>query len=708
MALPDEQIINNAEGRIPDPTATPFITYPSKFSAPPLNIGPLGGGGGFGDGNSSVLNKALFLTNPIEKNSRLNSGSFVTYNPNNIDTSGRYDRWVLGADNEDLSGKLQSGWDQAANGLLKGLGIAGTTFLQGTVGMVYGLGAAIGKGELNKFYNNDFSNFMADLNKSMETALPNYYTAVERNANWYDPSNWFTANFFWDKIIKNLGFSVGALGSGAAVAGVLSKVPALFGLSKAGMIGRVNAALEEGLAAVPQIERAAKAQSIIMQHAKTINAIERLTAVERGVVAGLAAATEGGIEALQGLNDYRDKLIEQYRNTFGVSPTGEALNAINEKAEDLGNARFGLNTFLLTATNYIQLPRIFSGSYSAGRNNFVNAVRNNFETGMLESALPTRTFPKLLYKTKNVAGLFFSPTEGFEEGAQYAIEKGVEAYYNKKDYSKDQSVNEFISSFSEAAGEGIKRVADKEGMESILIGALSGGIQQSGLVGTYRTPDGKTSIGFGKSGELAERGWTGYGGALAKNTSELMKATPFTLKGDAWLKDHTDSVKRGIVLQDEFDKQVRQGDFLEAKDNQFDYQHNYLTPRIKYGRFDLVQDDINFYRSSGATQEGLDQLKQKGIASELDTIESFAQRLNNFENHAKLVKTLQETYKLTYGSFVDQATGKPLYSDEAVDKMVYAAAKIADYDRRIPEISASLLDAGIGNVEEIVESILTR
>jgi hypothetical protein len=702
MALPDEQIIKNTEGGIPDPTAKPFITYPSKFSPAPLDIGTSGADGG----QSSILNTALFLTNPIQKNSRLNSGSFVTYNPNDIDLSGRYDRWILGADNEDLSGKLQSGWDQAANGLLKGLGIAGTTFLQGTAGLVYGLGAAVGQGELNKFYNNDFSNFMADLNKSMETALPNYYTAVERNANWYSPDNWFTANFFWDKIIKNLGFSVGALGSGAAVAGALSKVPTLFGLSKAGMIGKVSAALEEGLAGVPQIERAAKAQSIIMENAKLINTINKLSTVERGVVAGLSAATEGGIEALQGLNDYRDKLIDQYRKTFGTDPVGEDLNAINEKAEDLGNARFGLNMLLLTGTNYIQIPRILGGSYSAGRNNLVNAVRNNFEKGMLESALPTKGFPKLLYKAKNVAGLFISPTEGFEEGAQYAIEKGVESYYNKKDYSKDQSLNQFISSLSDAAGEGIRSVADKEGMESVLIGALSGGIQQAGFVGRYTTPEGKTSFGFGKSGELAERGWTGYGGALAKNTAELAKAAPFTLKGDNWLKDNIDATKRAVVLQEEFDKQVRQGDFLEAKDNQFDYQHNYLTPRIKYGRFDLVMDDISFYRSTGATQEGLDQLKQKGIASELDTIESFGQRLNNFKNHATLVKTLQETYKLSYGSLVDKTTNKPLYSDEAIDKMVYAAAKIADYDRRIPEISAKLVDAGI-NVTEIVESVLT-
>ena len=216
-----------------------------------------------------------------------------------MDTSGRYDRFVLGADNEDIQGKLQSNWDKAANGLLKGVGIAGTTFLEGTVGLVAGIGSAIANGSMNKFYNNDFSNYMSDLNKSMENNLPNYYTSSERDAEWYQPENLLTANFFWDKIIKNLGFSVGALYAGGVTAGLLKQVPALFNISKAGKLAQVADALEAGLKGVPQLERAAKAKDIIAQTSKGVNTLSKFATADRFIISGLSAATEGGIEALQ-------------------------------------------------------------------------------------------------------------------------------------------------------------------------------------------------------------------------------------------------------------------------------------------------------------------------------------------------------------------------------------------------------------------------
>ena len=58
---------------------------------------------------------------------------------------------------------------------------------------------------------------MADISEWQERVLPNYYTKEELDNPWY--SNLGTANFWADKMFKNLGFSVGALYSGAAWAG---------------------------------------------------------------------------------------------------------------------------------------------------------------------------------------------------------------------------------------------------------------------------------------------------------------------------------------------------------------------------------------------------------------------------------------------------------------------------------------------------------
>ena len=57
-------------------------------------------------------------------------------NPLSLDLTGRYNRQLAGADNEDLWGQSQSNWDKMFNGVTKGLALAGTTFLQGTAGLV--------------------------------------------------------------------------------------------------------------------------------------------------------------------------------------------------------------------------------------------------------------------------------------------------------------------------------------------------------------------------------------------------------------------------------------------------------------------------------------------------------------------------------------------------------------------------------------------
>ena len=701
MALPEKDILKNASEKMYDPTKDD--TFVPNISLPRAGVNVSGSGGG--SQNNPTFDRFVALTSPINPTPALGPQTVTKYSPLDVDTTGRYDRFVLGADNEDLQAGFQSSWAKAANGLTKGLGIAGTTFLEGTVGLVYGLGAAAGTGKLSKFYNNDFSNYMADLNESMEVAMPNYYGSEEREANWYDRNNIFTANFFFDKIIKNLGFSVGALASGAVVGGLLAKVPQVFNISKAGMISKLSEALETGLKGVPQIERAAKAKDIILQNSKLVNAIEKMTAVERGIIAGLGAATEGGIEALQGLNEYRDKLIAQHKERFGQAPIGDDLDKINRASEDLGNVRLGLNMLLLSATNYIHIPRILGSSYRSGKNALINSAVRDVETGLLKSSIPTKGFAKVVNRTKNIAGLFVSPTEGFEEGAQFAIEKGVQSYYNKKDYNKDEGLNELIDNVNAASLKGIESVSSKEGMESILIGAISGGIQQAGLVGRYKNKEGKTTIGFGKTGKIGERGFAGEGGEIAKNTQDLIsQAKAFTLKSDKWLNDTTNSVKRAVVLQGEFESAVNQGDILEAKDKEFDYQHNYLLPRVKYGRFDLVMDDIKSFRKIAATEEGFDSLKEKGIAAELDTRESFLNRLNSFETHAKAVNSLNESLNLRYATAVTE-DGKKKYSDVVLEKMVYAAAKISDYDQRVPQLTGSLLDANV-DVQTILDEII--
>lgn len=603
--------------------------------------------------------------------------------PLQIDQSGRYNKQLVGWDNEDIYGSMQSNWDKAANGVLKSLELAGTTFLQGTVGLIYGLGQVVAGNGANSFYNNDFTQQLDKWNKEAENALPNYYTAKETNAAWYSPDNLFTANFLWDKLIKNVGFSIGALYSGGLVSkAISSSLKGISLLSEASQLGKVTKALEEVLPATPQAARLSKFQEIVQGSLPGLKASQ----VDRTITSLFGAATEGGIEALQGLNEFRDAKIAEFQAQNYRTPNDEEMRKINDDASSLGNARFFMNIGLLSATNYIQLPKILGSRYSTAKAiaNKEAAATRRTATGEIiegvERVVPRTKFGQVRSAVGHAGGLFLSASEGFEEGAQYIIQEGARDYYNKK-YGGEGAT------FLDSLIQGASQLGSKEGMESIILGALSGGLQQSGLFTLGK---------FGKAGKIAERGFLGQGGARGRDTAQQVADLNSTsLK---WFSDMKDAAARGINLIKEQETYIRQGDILETKDKEQDLMHNYLAARIKNGRYDLVKEDIASLRQAASTQQGLDRLVKDGYASPDDTQASFQARLSNFEKHADLLKPTYEALNLKYGGLYTISPNgekKRTYSDDVIDKMAYAVSKIGDYDTRIPELSRELLSNGI-------------
>jgi hypothetical protein len=131
----------------------------------------------------------------------------------------------MGVNNEDLAGQYQSFGSKALNGVGKGLVLTGTTFLQGTVGLVNGIYQAVNDGKFSSFYDNEFNRSLDEINKWSEDAMPNYYTTAESEASWYSPKYWKTGNFLFDGVIKNLGFATGAYLTGGAYTSALKALP---------------------------------------------------------------------------------------------------------------------------------------------------------------------------------------------------------------------------------------------------------------------------------------------------------------------------------------------------------------------------------------------------------------------------------------------------------------------------------------------------
>jgi hypothetical protein len=593
-------------------------------------------------------------------------------------SSNRYDNFVPGDyNNEDAYAQGQGWGSKMVNGVAKGLLLTGTTFLQGTVGLVNGLARWGQDGRFASFYDNEFNRQLDKILKEAEDNAPNFYTDVEKNASWYSPDYWMTGNFLWDGVVKNMGFAAGAYLSGGVYSAGLKGLAALPGASRLLSMGRAAEAValsEEALLTTQKgTEAYGKLKALSDSYLTKYNVLEK---GHRAVVAGLSTTGEAGFEAYQNLNDFRNQKIQEFRNNNGgVNPTGKDLEKINAMADNVGNASFLSNVALLSATNYIQFPKILGSSYAAEKGIMNNVVREigDITTDAAGKYVEKTSKSKVLNAVNSVRPYLFSTSEGFEEGAQYAIQMGTRSYYDKK-YDNE------ATSWLDAVSTGItETLGTNEGAKNILIGGLSGSLMMA-------------------------RGNYMEGRAKSTNTAKAIEQfNQFKLSD--FTKETIDSVNRGTVLQQERERLLKEGNITDSKDKETDYIINYLTPRIKFGRFDLVMSDIADYKTLASTDNGFDQLVTDGKALATDTREAYIARLNGFEQTANNMKSLYQSLNLRYGGRVNE-NGEQVYSSAVIDKLMYAATKVSDYDLRIPKLSTQLTSNGITNIEDIKSDLL--
>ena len=623
---------------------------------------------------------------------------------------GKYDAGIVGI--EDQHGYAQSNWDKAANGILKGLNLTATTVAGGFT-TLYGIGKWATVGKFSDIWDNEGSRKLDEWNNEVDqTYLPNYYTDKEKNASWYSTDNWLTANFLFDKLIKNSGYAVGAMVSGnIANAGLLKAgsmlgraasatasaaeasqafklfTPVLRNTARAFSAGKnieAAAILEKELSSIADIStRASKLGELAMQTNKFASMGD---ATRRTIISVYSAAGESSFEALSTANQYRESLIEQYKDTHaGEMPSGADLEKINQESEKVGKTSFLGNMALLAVTEFTQLPKLLGSSYNSSRQ-AANSLLGRADDVLLKdgkyAAMPdvTTKFGKLYEKVeglgKKVTGVgkyVFDPFESLQEVGQYALQVGTQNYFNKayQTNNADVWVDGFLYGLvgKNEKGEDVGALISKEGIESGILGGITGGLMQAR--GTY----------------LEQK-------ARKTNTQSFIDGLNNAPSFKKAFIERRDAVNRGVILNQQEQDATMKGDKLEAGDLNFDSMHNYLAPRVKYGRYDMVKEDIKELRQELTKPNGIDSLKEQGIANIDDTRETFLDKLNNFEKTTDYINSLYKSLNLRYsGVLTDE--GKRKYSPEVIDKMVYAASKIADYDMRIPMENAPLTEAGV-------------
>lgn len=621
-----------------------------------------------------------------------------------IDSSGKYKEVLPFADHEEGAAQYQNNWEKWGNGIGKFLGTTATTALEGTVGTLYGLGQYIATGKFSSIYDNPVNRYLDEFNKNMEKWLPNYYSHAEQDAKWYSPDNILTANFWSDKVLKNLGFSAGTILGGFGWGAAFRAIGLTSKLVKVGKGLELLTAVDDAIVNAPKAARFGAVTRAIEETAKksllsTTGKV--LTNADRTLISVMGSMGEASIESLQNLNEFRNKLIDDFVAQNGRAPLESEMLEINEYAEKAGNFTWGMNVALLSATNYIQLPKILSTSRTAERLTINNITRESVKKGAttIEKAgakyisgpsmlgrlgKPGRLLDKYVVKP---GSLFIAPIEGFEEFAQYSIQKGTADFFSSG-YEVNADVTEFWSNLQETLGnvlnEGVyETLHSKEGMEGMLIGTISGGIQ------TSFSP-------FGEN-KLKERGFFGTGGKRVVNTDAALSALNKTNLNEV-LRSRIAYVNRGINAQTKRQAAILDDDVLNEKDYEKDYVLSYVLPRVKYGKVDAIKEELDLYKQLAVSENGLSELKANGIALEKDNLESFLARLESIEKTAQEVNETYTKLNTKYAGILNE-DGSQKYSSETIEKLTYAIARIADYDNRLQGLDNDL--AGVVNTSDI-------
>lgn len=432
----------------------------------------------------------------------------------------RFDKGMMIAPTEsDIANRRaesQTGVGKFLNGVSKGAILAGTTFLDGTLGLAYGIidaaqaGVQGDKDWYARLWDNSVSNGLQQINQLSEEALPNYRTAQEQERSWFQ--NLGTVNFWADSFLKNIGFTVGAFYSG----GVLNKLLKGAGLVKSGLGAAVTGSI-------------------------------------------FSAINEGRIEANNNTNDWRDLQLQQiddeyqrqaqllYQSGMSDEELAYELNALDnarqkaisdvqDNASSVGLIDLLSNIAILSATNLFTYGRVYAKGFDTAKQQAASMgrkVTKNAQRAAADKALAESEGKEFLSRARKVDGrydwkeitkgrvLFNGLRTGLREGneemaqamaAEFAGEvytpDSPETYYRigLDETAKENTDNLFdaiISSFANTYGNGDRYEEFAVGFLTGLIGMPTVGVRNNASADTYLGNGKKIGLTGGLGGEFA-------------------------------------------------------------------------------------------------------------------------------------------------------------------------------------------------------------
>lgn len=605
----------------------------------------------------------------------------------------------------DIRAENQPWFAQIGAGLAKGVVLAGTTFLNGTLGLVYGVGTAISEGKWSGLWDNDFSRAMESINQGSEEVLPNYYTRAEQEQPWY--TNIFTANFWGDKFIKNIGFTVGAFYSG----GLYSKgLGAIMQAVKAGSkatpivtsgVGSVISAVNEGsfeaLNAANEFEQKYKPalDEQLRQRLETIQAEYEANKGKQLVMADV----EGNQFVDPAYVKYKQDM-ERERDNYN-----KALAKLEEDKARVGNATLLMNIPILTASNFYQFGKLYSRGFNTSRRtaDIVGDIGKYEAVGR----------SKIGRAGKIVGG---GLAEGSEEVEQQIATDTSQHYYatdvnNYYRSLQDPEATEETLSWTKSFGETLGRtLGEGSTWEQFFIGGLTGLMGMPRFRG-IRNEDGKLQSpvtleenAFSKWKQLKQEADRNQ--AIANHMNERVNSPEFK------------NYYQGLIRHNKYQKDMNDA---ALRDDEFDYknaEHAQLVSDISMfsnaGKLDDLKTLIN------SAYDTSDENLQSIIDNTTTTIDKdgkkvkvgpFMDKSGNPMPKEEMVAELtkqRDTMLETIDNYVktrneiDSATGQR-FTDEQLDELTWMKSQLSDWSKRASEMSGQVKKA-IGSVIGRLES----
>lgn len=669
-------------------------------------------------------------------------------------------------DASSIRGENQPAIIQAINGTAKGTILAGTTAVSGILGIPYGIFSAVNNKDLSKLWDNDITRTAQLINDASEEWLPNYYTKDQLESSWYSPTNLFSANFLFDKVIKNIGFTVGAAYSGGIYTKAINTVAKGIGALKA--MARTGKTFEE----------AAKLGARAMQ----MNAKTRF--MKSAVGSTFSAVAEGSVEALNNSKDYVDiyrqkvdaHTAEGMNNAYrefaiaGGQFDGEgnpildntprsvmlqneltrlqnakkqAYEEIENTRASMGNADLIANLPILTLGNWLTFGKMYAGGYKAARNTSrvtTRATKEARAAAEAEGKEAVKRLNKVVEKAKKTGyqgltqeekalveegtdHLLGDKTyaalmavreplkEGNEEMAQAAAAKSSQNYYGSRvdaiyDAAMDNYSRSQVLDWWKASVQGFKDIyGDFNNYEEGFIGALTG-LMGSPTFGKKNNSTSETYLGRSK--------WIGMSGGVVPQWRNAIKGR----EQEAEIVSHVNSIlKNGnlerdvkhLIAQTFFDEKQRvatiKNDKLEYKDSELASIFENIMYLKEAGKIDLLHRAIE--NMDGFTEEdakAILEMTKKDINIDGQNVTSLNKRKDDLISESeKLTKQNEEAQK-SLNDFISSLTENTnTFTFDANENITYGE----ENDRKIKEAQESInrTKETIDNIEKTIEDI---